>query len=190
MKKKENIKEDYQELVKQLNNTKYNNWYKLKDLVVILNISYKSLKNMVGKVYEKNNPLGTIRKEGRRYYIHYSILDCFKLKQPRVTTIYSHDWKSNISWTTKDYYDMNYHKYLINHLKINCKGVNFIETIELDKNGRYHTHILADAEPKEIKPIIENLLNVCLDNYKFYRLYCEDVNNIGCSVDYLLKNPQ
>jgi len=177
-------------MMRQQNAKKYNRWYMLKDLVIIKNISYKSLKNMVKGIYEKYSPQGTIRKEGRRYYIHYSILDAFKLKQPRATTIYSHFWLSNISWTTKGYYDKEYHQYLIGELKMLTANVNYVETIELDKSNRFHVHLLADALPETLEPIIKSLLNTYLDDGRNYRLYCKSIYNTGSSVDYLIKNPQ
>jgi len=186
----ENIKHEFNRLVKQLNQRKYNRWYTLKDLVELKAISYKSLKNMVGEIYRKYEPQGTIRKEGRRYYIHYSILHAFQLKQPRLTTIYSHQWKSNISWTTKEFYDKEYHEYLISVLKNKTKGVNYFFAIELDKNNRHHVHILADAEPNEMRLIVLELMEFYIGNKYYYKYYCEPVYNTGCSVDYLIKNPQ
>lgn len=190
MNKKENIKKEFNKIIKNVNSKKYNKWYTLKDLVTIKNISYKSLKNMVKEVYDIYNPQGTIRKEGRRYYIHYTLLDAFRLKRPRETTIYSHFWLSNISWSTKDFYDKNYHQYLVAQLKLLIPNTNIISTIELSKNGRYHVHLLADSQPEDIEPIIESLLDFYLDSNKNYKLYCKSVYNTGSSVDYLLKNPQ
>lgn len=189
MNKKENTRAEFNEIIKQINSKKYNKWYTLKDLVTIKNISYKSLKNMVKEVFDFYSPQGTIRKEGRRYFIHYSILDAFKLKRQRETTFYSHFWLSNISWATKDYYDKDYHQYLIAELKLLTPSINFIETIELDKKGKYHVHLLADALPEDLKPFLEKYLDFYLER-KNYRLYCEPVYNTGSSVDYLLKNPQ
>jgi hypothetical protein len=190
---KENTQNDYNKLIKQINAKRYNHWYKLIDLVEVKNISYKSLKNMVKEIYNKYHPQGTIYKDGRRYHIHHSILDAFKLKQPRKNkkpTIYSYQWKSNISWTTKDYYDKEYHEQLIYSFKLLTPEVNYIETIELDKMERYHVHLLADEDPTILKPIAKGLLDYFLDNDRHYRLYCEKVLNKGCSVDYLIKNPQ
>jgi len=189
MNKKENIKNEFNQIIKKANSKKYNKWYTLKDLVTIKSISYKSLKNMVKEVYDTYSPQGTIRKEGRRYYIHYTLFDAFRLKRPRETTIYSHFWLSNISWSTKDYYDKAYHQYLIAELKLLIPDTNIIETIEQDKSNRYHVHLLADNNPEDIEPIIESLLDFYLGGKKSYRLYCKPVYNIGASVDYLIKNP-
>jgi hypothetical protein len=190
MNKKESIKNEFNKIIKKANSNKYNKWYTLKDIVIINHISYKSLKNMVKEVYAKYHSQGTIRKEGRRYFIHYSILDAFRLIRPRETTIYSHFWLSNISWTTKDYYDKSYHQYLIAELKLLIPDTNIIETIEQDKSQRYHVHILADNLPEELERIIESLLDFYLDGNKNYRLYCKSVYNSSSSVYYLLKNPQ
>lgn len=186
----ENIKHQFNKLIKQLNQRKYNRWYNLKDLVELKAISYKSLKNMVGEIYRKYEPQGTIKKIGRSYSIHYSILDAFKLKQPRVTTIYSHEWKSNISWTTREFYDKEYHEYLISVLKNKTKGVNYFFAIELDSHNRNHVHILADAEPNELRSTIYQLMEFYIGNKNYYKYYCEPVYNTGSSVDYLIKNPQ
>lgn len=184
--KEEKIK--FNSLVRQLNNRRYKKSYKLKDLVEVLGISYKSLKNMVGEIYNKYEAHGLILKEGRSYQIHYSMLDKFKLIQPRKTTIYSHEWKSNISWSTKNKYDKKYHEWLISELKKRTIDVNYIHTIEYDENKRLHVHMLADYEPEQLEPTINDLLTFYLENE--YRLYCNKVNNKGSSVDYLIKNPQ
>ncbi|MCM4151544.1 hypothetical protein DHD05_08080 [Arenibacter sp. N53] len=193
MKNKVEIKKEYNNLIKVINQNRYDKWYSLKDLVAIKNISYKSLKNMVKSIFDKYHPQGTIKKEKGRYHIHYSILDAFKLKVPRRNkspTIYSHNWKSNIVWTTRDYYDRDYHQYLINHLKVLTSDVNYLEAIEYDNQDRLHVHLLADVEPKAIKPVLEALLQTFLDDDRSYRIYCESVANTGCSVDYLLKGQQ
>lgn len=192
MKSKIEVKKEYNDLIKQINQNKYDKWYSLKDLVAIKNISYKSLKNMVKRIFDKYHSQGTIKKEKGRYHIHYSILDAFKLKQPRnkTTTIHSHKWLSNIVWTTRDYYDCDYHQYLIYCLKVLTPDVNYLEAIEYDKHDRLHVHLLADKEPEVLKPIIKAMLDQYLDDDRSYRLYCESVLNVGCSVDYLLKGRQ
>lgn len=185
------IKLEYNSLVKELNKRKFNKWYKLKDIVELKNISYKSLKNMVAKIYSIYHPMGLIYKKDRRYFIHYTLIDAFKLKNQRKPhTIYSYNWLSNISWTTLDFYDKEYHEFLIKELKKFTPEVNYLQTIEIDKAGRFHVHLLADKSPHTIRPAIENLLNKYLDSDKFYKLYCEKIYNKGSSVDYLIKNPQ
>ena len=47
MNKKENITIESNRIIKDKISKKLNVWYKLKDLVIIKNISYKSLKNIV-----------------------------------------------------------------------------------------------------------------------------------------------
>lgn len=193
MKNKVEIKKKYNDLIKVINKNRYDKWYCLKDIVAIKNISYRSLKNMVKRIFEKHHPQGTIKKVKGVYQIHYSILDAFKLKVPRRNkspTMFSHNWRSNIVWTTKDYYDRDYHQYLINHLKVITPNVNYLEAIEFDKQDRLHVHLLADVEPEVLKPILEALLQRFLDDNRNYRIYCESVANTGCSVDYLLKNQQ
>jgi len=193
MKDKKEIKREFNQIIKELNKKRYDKWFCLKDLVAIKNISYKSLKNMIKRIYEMYHPQGTIKKLKGRYHIHYTILDAFKLKQKRknkLTTIYSHEWKSNIAWTTKDLYDKEYHQYLINCLKALTPDVNYLEVIEFDNQDRLHVHLLADEKPEVLKPILEALLNTYLDDNRYYRIYCESVLNTGCSVDYLLKNQQ
>ena len=187
------MKEDdkYNAIIKEINNKKFKKWYKLKDLVELKNISYKSLKNMVQKIYKTYNPKGLIHKRGRRYYISYRILDKFELKQPRKNkrkTWYSHDWKTNISYSTKDYYNISYHKEVINIIKNLSPTINYLSIIEEDKSGRLHVHMIADETKDKIKPIVKSVLATLLD--KDYSLYCENIILRGSSVDYLIKNPQ
>lgn len=180
----------YNNLAKQINSNRYNKWYTLKDLVELKGISYKSLKNMVRDIYDKYHVLGNIKKEKGRYSIHYTLLDKFKLKKPRKTTIYSYEWKSNISWTTKEFYSKSYHEFLVLELKKRTEGVNYIYSIEKDKKDRYHVHMLADEEAKVLRKKIYDLMTLYIENGKEFRLYCHPINNIGSSVDYLIKNPQ
>lgn len=183
-------KEEFNILVKKLNDRRYQKWYKLKDLVELKGISYKSLKNMVGGIYKKYEPHGTIKKVSGVYQIHYTLLDKFKLIKPRKTTVYSHNWKANISWSTKAFYTKSYHDHLVSELIKGTGNVNYMYSIEKDEKGRFHVHMLADAEPAILKPTIHKLLMLCIGDDKEFRLYCERTNNIGSSVDYLIKNPQ
>ena len=63
MKSKVEVKKEYNDLIKQINQNKYDKWYSLKDLVAIKNISYKSLKNMIQRIFDKYHSQGTIKKE-------------------------------------------------------------------------------------------------------------------------------
>lgn len=190
MKKTEKDRIRFNEIIRDKTNKKLDIWYCLKDLVEIKGISYRSLKSMVKPIYTKYKEQGSIYKKSGRYYIKYTLLDAFELKQPRKTTIYSYNWKSNISYTTKDSYSIEYHQKIIDDIKSETSDVKYIESIELDKSNRYHVHMIADYKPKYLKPIIAEVLNKYLDNSNNYRLYCEPVHNKACSINYLIKNPQ
>lgn len=187
---KEIDKNRFNEIIKSKNDNKLDKWYCLKDLVEIKGISYRSLKTMVKGVYKNHKDLGTIYKKSGRYFIKYNLLDAFELKQPRRKTVYSHNWKANISYTTKDCYSIEYHQKIIDEIKDETSSVNYLEAIEKDKSNRYHVHMIADYEPKYLKPIISDVLNKYLDSSSNYRLYCEPVQNKACSINYLIKNPQ
>lgn len=187
---KEIEKKRFDEMIKAKNDKKLDIWYSLKDLVELKGISYRSLKNMVKDVYAKHKEQGSIYKQSGRYYIKYTLLDAFELKQPRKTTVYSHFWKANISYTTKDFYEMEYHQQIVGEIKDRTAEVNYLESIELDDSERYHVHMVADFEPKYLKPIINGVLEKYLDSAQNYRLYCEPVQNKACTINYLMKNPQ
>jgi hypothetical protein len=187
----ENEKEKFFQLLKDNNDKKLKKWYKLKDIVGLKNISYKSLKNMIKPIYQKHSKTGLIYKKGRRYYISYKLLDEFCLKQPRngnKETWYSMDWLANISYTTKDHYDKAYHTEIIRQIKNTTITVNYLSAIEEDKSGRLHVHMLADWHPEILKPAIDKILNFYLEGD--YNLYCEPIQLKGACVDYLIKNPQ
>lgn len=187
---KEIDKKRFDEVIKAKNDEKLDIWYSLKDLVELKGISYRSLKNMVKDVYEKHSDQGSIYKKGRRYFIKYTLLDAFELKQPRKYTVYSYPWKSNISYTTLDRYDFEYHQQIVNEITGATPEVNYVYATELDKSERNHVHLMADYEPKYIKPIINRILEKYLDSTQNYRLYCEPVQNKACSINYLIKNPK
>ena len=182
-----NEKIRFNEIIKSKNDQKLDIWFCLKDLVELKGISYRSLKTMVKEIYNKYKDHGTIYKKGGRYYIKYNLLDKFELKQPRKVTNYSYNWKSNISYTTLDRYELKYHQSIIQEIKNNTPKVLYLEKIEPDKSGRLHVHMLADAKPEELKPVISNILNTYLENENYYRLYCEPVLNKACSIKYLKK---
>ena len=180
----------FNKIIKDKNDMKLDIWYSLKDLVEVKGISYRSLKYMVKPIYAKYKDQGSIYKKGRRYYIKYNLLDAFELKQPRKKTVYSHHWKSNISYTTKDYYSVDYHNKVIEEIKNETHEVNYLDAIELDKSGRCHVHMIADYEPKYLKPIIDQILKKYMEDCSNYRLYCEPIQNKACTINYLMKNPQ
>jgi len=180
----------FNEIIKKKNDTKLDIWYCLKDLVEIKGISYRSLKNMVKPIHEKYKDQGAIYKKQGRYFIKYTLLDAFELKQPRKTTIYSYDWKSNISYTTRDHYSLEYHQKIVDEIKKETQEVNYLYAIEQDKSDRFHVHMIGDYEPKYVEPIITNILDKYLENEENYRLYCQPVFNKACSINYLIKNPQ
>ncbi|GAB7257773.1 hypothetical protein [Polaribacter sp. OB-PA-B3] len=188
--RKEEDKKRFNSVIKSKNDNKIDVWYSLIDLVELKGISYRSLKYMVKDVFEKYKEQGSIYKKSGRYYIKYTLLDAFELKQPRKTTIYSHCWKSNISYTTKDFYDFEYHQQIVSEIKNETADVNYMETIELDKSNRYHVHMVADYEPKYLEPIINEVLKKYLNSTQNYRLYCKPVQNKACTINYLIKNPQ
>ena len=187
----DNEKQKFYELLKNSNDKKMKKWYKLNDLVELKNISYRSLKNMVIPIYKKHKSTGLIYKKGRRYYISYQIIDEFELKQPRknkTLTWYSYNWETNISYSTKDRYDIEYHEELIRQIEKATMTVNYLSAIEEDSSGRLHVHMLADMEAEVLKPFLKRILNHYLE--EDYSLYCEPVQLRGVSVDYLIKNPQ
>ncbi len=184
-------KRKFYELVRKSNKNTFKKWYKLKDLVELKNISYKSLKNMVKSIYEKHSKTGLIYKKGRRYYISYLILDEFSLKQPRKNKSlnwYSHNWLANISYSTKEFYDLDYHEFIINKIREIFPKVNFLSAVEEDSKSRLHVHMLADKEPAFLKNIIESILTYFIG--KEYSFYCEEVQLKGASIDYLRKQTQ
>lgn len=185
---RDEAKEKFNEIIKSKNDEKIDIWYSLKDLVELKSISYRSLKSMVKDVYDKYHDQGAIYKTKGRYFIKYNLLDAFELKQPRKTTEYSHFWKANISYTTKDFYELEYHQQIISEVKDRTAEVNYMETIEKDKSGRYHVHMVADCEPKYLEPIIGEILDKYLDSNRNYKLYCEPVQNKACTINYLIKN--
>jgi hypothetical protein len=189
----EEIMEQYLSMSELTNKDIYHKWYNLKQIAMLTNISYKSCKNMVKEIYEKNKEDGTIYKKGVRYYISHRILDQFKLKQRRknsVDTIYTYPWVSNICWTTKDFYPVEYHNQIISELQSKNSDFDYIGCVEVDSNGRNHVHLLSNGDPMLLKPILSTLLDDYLDDDRYYRLYCEKVENKAASVEYLIKNPQ
>lgn len=190
-------KSNYEKILAQYksnyNDNGFHIYYDLKQTGNLLNISYRSMKYKVRNIYMKYKDTEMIYKSGRSYSISHKLFDEFQLRKrrkDRPPTVYNFGWTSNISWTTKDYYNAEYHIQLIERLnKINPE-ISYVGCIEADSNGRNHVHLLADEEPQHIKPKLAALLDEYLDDDRFYRLYCEKAINIGASVEYLKKYPQ
>lgn len=186
------IIEQYESIYNDEYDSGFDKRYTLKEAGILLNISYRTMKYRAQSIYEKYLSSDLIFKRGKSYSISYKLLDEFQLlkrRKDKPTTLFSHEWVTNISWTTRDFYEASYHSQLFEDLQSLAPDVHMIGCVEIDNNGRNHVHLLADAQPYQIKSKLEAVLNDYLDDDRYYRLYCKEARNRAKSIEYFLKNP-
>lgn len=128
-----------------------------------------------------------LHKKNRKWKIHYSLVDRFQPKyQPREFTLYNLNWKSFITWNTKEHYDNDYHQQLINEVLESVPDSNFFSAIEKTKRGVNHVHMVSDASPNEIEMIINNILQRYINKGQ-YVLEVTEVIKKSQSINYLKK---
>jgi len=181
-------KEKYIELINEASKDKVQTFYQLNELKRITGLSIRTLKYRMVDVrrrYEGINSL--LFKDGRRWQIHYSLLDEFMpLYKKKNTTILNYQWETMLTWNTLQPYDVGYHSYLINEIKDKTPNLNIAYCIEQDSRGVNHLHALFDGHVDEVKYQVHSTLNKYMD-CKDYKSQLAAINNKYCSINYLQK---
>ncbi|UAB83880.1 hypothetical protein INR75_17155 [Zunongwangia sp. SCSIO 43204] len=137
----------------------------------------KKFKNIPSKMYMLNN----------KWFIERSIVYLFLPKyKTKKSTLYNQDWKSFITWITKDSFDKDYHYSLIGEVQYHLPEGRFLWVVEQTQKGVNHVHMVSDMKPKEIKNTINTIINRYLPAHE-YRLEVAEINNVINVIDYMLK---
>lgn len=184
------MREKYNELINECNKKRSNIYYQLNQLIEITGLSSRMLKYkmiLVKKKYEGVNSL--LKKEGKKWQIHYSIINEFMPVNKRKKDNVSHyNWQSFVTWNPFQNYDTDYHIELLKEIKLNLPDNKIQYTIELDKRGFNHVHFISDACVADIKIIVEKVI------FKYFSWYeisfqVAEINNKYSSVSYTQKAP-
>ena len=183
------MKERYNELLDKINSGRIKIHYKLNELVEITGLCNRSLKYRMKAVKEKyDNVPSLLRKKGREWMIHYTILDEFMPKyQKHETNIYNHKWETLVTWNLKNNYEVKYHVELIEQIKGNLPACNIAYVIEQDARGFNHLHAIVDEDNDNVEKVVNAVLSRYLEKTD-YKSQIEKINNKSSITTYLQKS--
>lgn len=172
------------------NNNNANIYYRLNQLNKLTGLSPRMLKYRMLKVKKKyNNKLNLLKKEGKSWQIHYSIVNDFMPKNNRKSNPISNDnWKCFATWNPHENHDIEYHYELIKEIKQQLPDNKIRYAIELDKRGNNHTHFICDAPTSKTKKIVESVINKYFSWHEIIHQVA-DINNQFSSMRYITKAP-
>lgn len=179
---------EHKTLVPKPNNTKI--YYRLNQLNMITGLSARMLKYKMLKVKKKYyGRTELLRKEGKSWQIHYSIVNEFMpVNKRKSNPISNENWKCFGTWNPHDNHDVDYHYELIKEIKNQLPNNKIKYAIEFDKRGNHHTHFISDASTKQTKKIVDSVLSNYFSWYEIiYQV--DDINNKFSSMRYLTKAP-
>ncbi|WP_396162916.1 hypothetical protein [Flavobacterium sp.] len=182
------MKEEAKQIINNINEGRVKIYYQLNQLNAITGLSMRALKYRMITVKEKYNGINSLLyKEGKKWQIHYTIIDEFMpVYKPRMTTVDNHPWSTIVTWNTRDSYDIKYHEHLVQEVKSQLPELNVAYVIEQDGRGINHIHCLTDGEPSETLVPVENVLTKYIDRTD-YRLQVNKINSLSSAVGYLKK---
>lgn len=184
------MKEKYNELINECNKKRSNIYYQLNQLIEITGLSTRMLKYKMIKVKKKYEGVPSLlKKEGKKWKIHHSIINDFMPINKRKNIIENnYHWQSFVSWNPYQNYDSDYHIQLIKEIKSILPDNIIKYTIELDKRGFNHVHFISDASVTEAKKVVEKVIfKYFLWNEISYQV--AEINNKYSSVSYTQKAP-
>jgi hypothetical protein len=181
---------EHAKLIDQCNDNKYKSYYQLNDLEEITGLCIRMLKYRMCKVKKKYKDVNSLLfKEGKRWQIHYSIVDeFFPKKSQKQPTDYTYPWKSFGTWSMRDDYDLQYHSQLLEELKEEIGQGDILYGAEHDKRGVVHIHLVSTEDKDTLDHGINKVIGKYL-NKAYYKTDVTAIINKFSTVYYLLKSP-
>lgn len=183
------MKEENRIAINKINGTRSKIFYRLNQLNNMTGMSERSLKyrmKIIKEIYKDVPSL--LRRTGRSWEIHYTLIDQFLPKYKKnQTNLTNHKWETLVTWNTLDNYDVLYHIQLIKEVKEQLPSANIAYVVEKDERGVNHIHAITD----EFKDNLEVAVAAVLEKYlakKDYRSQIEKINNKNSITSYLRKN--
>jgi hypothetical protein len=175
-------------LINEANENRIKLFYNLSELTTITGLKIRTLKYRMLQVKERYADIpNLLRKEGRTWKIHYTLIIEFLPKYNNTNkTIYTENWVSTSSWNTKNNYTIDYHLKLIDEVKKQLPSCKIGYTIERDKRGVNHVHLISTAKPNELTIAVESVIHLYLDVTEC-RVQTNKINNKYSMVEYLRK---
>ncbi|MDB5228908.1 MAG: hypothetical protein JWN78_3101 [Bacteroidota bacterium] len=185
------------ELLDKLNSGKMKKFFKLNQLKEITGLQDRALKYRM--LYVKNKYIdipSRLKKLGRSWQIHYSIVYEFFPKRKRIeTTVYTYPWANIVSWNPENNYDAAYHEELIQQIKKQLPNNKILYAIELDSRQVKHVHFITDAQKVDLDKAVNDTLDLFMSHKiankvrKEYKLEINKIYHKYNVVDYLRKAP-
>ncbi|MDA7803895.1 hypothetical protein N8987_04900 [Crocinitomix sp.] len=105
-----------------------------------------------------------VNKKGREWRIHYTVIHEFMPKyNTKTKTLYNHDWNTFTTWNFARNYTIDYHKQIIFEIKERLPSNTIAYTVEKDKRGNNHVHMITDAAESNVRELVEFIISRYLD---------------------------
>lgn len=184
-------------IVNEINKSKVKIFFKLNQLPEITGLKIRALKYRMVEIKNKYaNIPSLLKKEGRYWQIHYTIIDEFLPKKTRKqTNIYTFDWQNLVTWNPLKNYDVAYHVELVHQIKKQLPNNTILYAVETDLRNINHIHFITDAQKDELETVVNNTLQLYLTHKignKLNKEYYLEINKIFNKynlVSYLRKAP-
>ncbi len=163
-------------------------YYSTKEVLEITGISERLLRYRLkdlSKIYA--NIPSKLKKVNRVWLIYYTLVDEFLPKyKPRKETVCNMNWKTFLSWTTIEHYDVSYHNRLIEEILNKFPEDNFLYKVERNKQGVNHVHIITDIDHTTIQKIAYGVIGDYL-GFKEYMIDSSPLRSKIRAIRYLNK---
>jgi len=176
-------------LLNEINKTRIKIYYSLNELSDITGLKTRALKYRMLEVKDKYTDIPhLLRKEGRSWKIHYTLIIEFMPKYSTTNkTIYNENWTSTSTWNPKNNYSVNYHIQLVDEVKAKLPEHKIAYTIETDKRGIHHVHLMSTAKTTDLANAVSMVLGQYLDLKKECMLQTTNIHNKYSLFEYLRK---
>ncbi len=175
--------------INEINKTRIKLYYNLSELIPITGLKTRTLKYRMLEIKEKYIDVpNLLRREGRSWKIHYTIINEFMPKySPTTKTIYNENWTSTSTWNPKHNYTGDYHSHLVNEIKSLLPEDKLVYTIETDKRGVHHVHLMCTAKTLDLANAVETVLGRYLDLKRECMIQTTKIHNKYSLFEYLRK---
>ena len=176
-------------LLNEINKTRIKIYYNLNELSDITGLKTRALKYRMLEVKDKYTDIPhLLRKEGRSWKIHYTLIIEFMPKYSTTNkTIYNENWTSTSTWNPKNNYTVDYHKQLVIEVKALLPEHKIAYTIETDKRGVNHVHLMCTAKTNDLANAVNGVLSQYLNLKNECRVQTTNIINKYSLLEYLRK---
>lgn len=154
-----------EKIIEQCNSKRSKIYYRLNQLEDITGLSPRMLKYKMKFIKAKYiNVPSLLTKKGKSWKIHISIVNEFMpMRKRKSCTESNYQWRTFVTWNTKENYTPEYHTQLIKEVKCELTSYLIKYAIETDKRDINHVHFMTDATETETQRAVELVLSKYFD---------------------------